>query len=44
MDPRDRRDLEGAARRGEVTELLNAWRSGDTQAGDQLVRVLGASE
>jgi len=40
MDPKDKSDPEGAARPGEVTELLRAWRSGDTQAGDLLVRVL----
>ena len=40
MNPRDKNEQEGAARPGEVTELLRAWRSGDTQAGDRLVRVL----
>ena len=40
MDPRDKNDHKAAARPGEVTELLRAWRSGDTQAGDLLVRVL----
>src|SRR6185436_3780958 len=40
MEPRDRSDLEGNARPGEVTVLLRAWRSGDAQAGDLLVRVL----
>jgi RNA polymerase sigma factor (TIGR02999 family) len=40
MDPRDKSDLEAAARPGEVTKLLHAWRSGDTRAGDLLVKVL----
>jgi len=40
MEPRDRSDLAGDARPGEVTVLLRAWRSGDAQAGDLLVRVL----
>src|SRR5574341_1955635 len=40
MGPRDRSDLSAAARPGEVTELLRAWRSGDTRAGDLLVKVL----
>jgi len=40
MDPRDKSDPKAAARPGEVTELLHAWRAGDTQAGDLLVRVL----
>ena len=40
MNPRDRSDPGGAALPGEVTELLRAWRSGDTKAGDLLVRVL----
>ena len=40
MNPRDKSDPGGPASPGEVTELLRAWRSGDTQAGDLLVRVL----
>jgi RNA polymerase sigma factor (TIGR02999 family) len=40
MNPRDKSDPESPVRPGEVTELLRAWRSGDTQAGDLLVRAL----
>ena len=40
MDPHDRSDPKAAGRPGEVTELLHAWRAGDTEAGDLLVRVL----
>jgi RNA polymerase sigma factor (TIGR02999 family) len=40
MDLRDESDPNAAASPGEVTELLRAWRAGDTRAGDLLVKVL----
>ena len=40
MDPRDQSDAKAPERLGDVTQLLHAWRAGDIQAGDALVRVL----
>jgi len=40
MNPRDKGDPQAAVRSGDVTKWLHAWRAGDTQAGDLLMRVL----
>jgi RNA polymerase sigma factor (TIGR02999 family) len=40
MNPRDKGDPRAAARPGDVTEWLHAWRAGDSRAGDLLVQVL----